>query len=57
MSAVRTRQSASSPRCSRRIAVAFLDGFALSADAYRRALDAAGAWPELRRLVSDFDHR
>jgi len=32
------------------------DGFALTAGAYRQALDAAGAWPELRRLVADFDH-
>src|SRR6516164_389220 len=32
------------------------DGFALTAGAYRQALDAAGAWEELRRLLSDFDH-
>jgi pyruvate,water dikinase len=32
------------------------DGFALSAQAYRDALTFAGAWDELRRLLSDFDH-
>jgi pyruvate, water dikinase len=32
------------------------DGFALTAAAYREALDAAGAWDELRRLM-DFDTR
>src|SRR5690242_16312314 len=32
------------------------DGFALTAQAYREALDAAGAWEELRRLFSDLDH-
>ena len=32
------------------------DGFVLTARAYREALDAAGAWGELRRLLSDFDH-
>jgi pyruvate,water dikinase len=31
-------------------------GFALTAQAYRQALGAAGAWQELRRLVSDLDH-
>jgi pyruvate, water dikinase len=33
------------------------DGFALTATAYRDALGEAGAWEELRRLLSDFDHR
>lgn len=32
------------------------DGFALTATAYREALDTAGAWTELRRLM-DFDVR
>lgn len=32
------------------------DGFALTAHAYRDALDAAGAWEEVRRLISAFDH-
>ena len=32
------------------------DGFALTARAYRDALAAAGAWDELRRLLSDLDH-
>ena len=32
------------------------DGFALTAEAYREALTAAGAWQEMRRLLSDFDH-
>jgi len=32
------------------------DGFVLTARAYREALDAAWAWGELRRLLSDFDH-
>jgi pyruvate, water dikinase len=33
------------------------EGFALTAEAYRAALEAAGVEPELRRLLSDFDHR
>jgi hypothetical protein len=33
------------------------DSFALTAHADQQTLDAAGAWPELRRLVSNFDHR
>ncbi|HVH74851.1 MAG TPA: phosphoenolpyruvate synthase [Stellaceae bacterium] len=33
------------------------DGFALTAHAYRDALAEAGAETELRRLLSDFDHR
>jgi pyruvate,water dikinase len=32
------------------------DGFALTADAYHGALTAAGAFPDLRRLLSGFDH-
>lgn len=32
------------------------EGFALTAAAYRDALGEAGAWDELRRLLSDFDH-
>ncbi len=32
-------------------------GFALTAQAYREALAAAGAWDELRRLLSGFDER
>jgi Pyruvate phosphate dikinase, AMP/ATP-binding domain len=32
------------------------DGFVLTAHANREALDAAGAWEELRRLISDFDY-
>jgi pyruvate, water dikinase len=32
------------------------DGFALTAHAYRDALDTAGTWEELRRLISGFDH-
>ena len=32
------------------------DGFALTARTYRDALYAAGAWEELRRLISDLDH-
>ncbi len=32
------------------------EGFAITAAAYRDALDAVGAWDELRRLM-DFDHR
>lgn len=32
------------------------DGFALTAEAYRQALAGSGAVPELRRLLSDFDH-
>jgi pyruvate, water dikinase len=32
------------------------DGFALTAEAYRNALAGSGAVPELRRLLSDFDH-
>jgi pyruvate,water dikinase len=32
------------------------DGFALTAQAYRESLDAAGTWQELRRLISDLDH-
>jgi pyruvate,water dikinase len=32
------------------------EGFALTAAAYRDALGEAGAWEELRRLLSDFDH-
>ena len=32
------------------------DGFALTAEAYRDALTAAGASQELRRLLSDLDH-
>src|SRR6516164_2320145 len=33
------------------------DGFTLTARAYREALDGAGAWEELRRLLSDLDYR
>jgi hypothetical protein len=33
------------------------DGFALTAACYREALDAAGAWDALRRLLAEFDHR
>ncbi len=33
------------------------NGFALTAEAYREALTAAGAWEELRALLSGFDHR
>jgi pyruvate, water dikinase len=33
------------------------DGFALTAEAYRDALTAAGAWQELRKLLADLDHR
>jgi pyruvate, water dikinase len=32
------------------------DGFALTAEAYRNALAGSGAVPELRRLLSDFNH-
>src|SRR6516225_9497178 len=32
------------------------DGFALTAEAYRDALTATGAWQELRSLLSDLDH-
>jgi pyruvate,water dikinase len=32
------------------------DGFALRAQIHRDALTFAGAWDELRRLLSDFDH-
>jgi pyruvate, water dikinase len=32
------------------------EGFALTAAAYRDALGDAGAWDDLRRLLSDFDH-
>jgi pyruvate, water dikinase len=32
------------------------DGFALTAEAYRDVLTAAGAWPELRKLLTDLDH-
>ena len=32
-------------------------GFALTAHAYREALDAAHAWDELRALLAGFDHR
>jgi pyruvate, water dikinase len=32
------------------------DGFALTAEAYREALNAAGAWQELRKLLTDLDH-
>jgi pyruvate,water dikinase len=32
------------------------DGFALTAEAYRDALTAAGVWPELRKLLTDLDH-
>jgi pyruvate,water dikinase len=32
------------------------DGFALTAQAYRNALAGAGAWDELHRLLSGFDH-
>ena len=32
------------------------EGFALTAAAYRDALSQAGAWNELHRLLSDFDH-
>jgi pyruvate, water dikinase len=32
------------------------EGFALTAEAYRAALAAAGVEPELRQLLSDFDH-
>ena len=32
------------------------DGFALTAAAYRDALSAAGAWDELRSLLTGFDH-
>jgi pyruvate, water dikinase len=32
------------------------EGFAITAAAYREALDAIDVWPELRRLM-DFDHR
>jgi pyruvate, water dikinase len=32
------------------------DGFALTADAYREALTAAGAWQGLRKLLTDLDH-
>src|SRR6516164_5022977 len=32
------------------------DGFALTAEAYRDALTAGGAWPELRGLLTDLDH-
>jgi pyruvate,water dikinase len=31
------------------------EGFAITADAYRDALDAAGAWPTLRRLLAKLD--
>ncbi|WP_425257399.1 phosphoenolpyruvate synthase [Rubrivivax sp. RP6-9] len=33
------------------------DGFAVTAPAYRDALDAAGAWPELHRLLDGLDKR
>ena len=33
------------------------EGFALTAHVDQQAVDAAGAWPEWRRLVSNFDHR
>jgi pyruvate,water dikinase len=33
------------------------DGFAVTADAYREALDAADAWPELHRLLDKLDKR
>jgi pyruvate, water dikinase len=36
--------------------IAVPDGFALTAAAYRDTLGQAGAWEELRRLLSDFDH-
>src|SRR6516165_6638334 len=32
------------------------DGFAMTAEAYRDALTAAGAWQGLRELLTDFDH-
>ena len=32
------------------------DGFALTAEAYRDALTAAGAWQGLRELLTDLDH-
>jgi pyruvate, water dikinase len=32
-------------------------GFALTAQAYREALDAAKVWDRLRALLADFDHR
>jgi len=32
------------------------DGFAMTAEAYRDALTAAGAWQGLRKLLTDFDH-
>jgi phosphoenolpyruvate synthase/pyruvate phosphate dikinase len=32
------------------------EGFALTKAAYRDALGEAGAWEELRRLLSNFDH-
>jgi pyruvate,water dikinase len=38
------------------LGAAIPDGFALTAGAYRDALAAAGAEPELRRLLADFDH-
>lgn len=34
-------------------AVTVPEGFAVTADAYRDALDAAGAWPRLRALLAD----
>jgi len=33
------------------------DGFAVTATAYRQALDAAGAWPKLHALLDDLDKR
>src|SRR5690349_15753005 len=39
----------------RRADVTVPAGFAITADAYRDALDAAGAWPKLRRLLARLD--
>ena len=41
----------------RPLGVRIPDGFAVTAQAYRDALDAAGAWPELHRLLDGLDKR
>jgi pyruvate,water dikinase len=41
----------------RPVGVRVPDGFAVTAQAYREALDAAGVWPELHRLLDGLDKR